>query len=242
MRPMLASIHAKHHGGHPAFESSRDKLLTHTLRTTGRLPALARAVGLNPAEARNKVVADFLADGDSDCLVMVDDDQVLPSDALLRLTSALDQSPYAVVAPLILKVAPPFQTVAWGIVDGLLTPFLPWGRTGLHEVAEVGTGVVAIRKEVFVALGSPWFRVGQVRGYADQLMEDVDFARRAREAGFRIGLDVDHAVGHATGMFVVWPDVANGCVVLAGGDGHKLAIPHELLAAMPAPQPAAVGR
>ena len=239
---MLASIHGKRHCGVPAFETSRDKMILHTVRTTGRFPATTRGFGLNPAEARNEAVEDFLADSDCDCLVMADDDQVLRSDTLLRLTAMLDQGPYGVVAPLILKVAPPFQTVAWHTVDGLLTPFVPWGKTGVHDLDEVGAGVIAFPKEVLISIGRPWFRVGQIAGHADKLMEDVDFSRRARQAGYRIGIDLEHEVGHASGAFVVWPDVAAGAVVLAGGDGHKLAIPHETLNILPAPQPAAVGR
>lgn len=236
-KPHVAVVQGKL-GRYPQFEASLGKMLQHTLLATGRLPGTHRAIGLNPAEGRNQAVAAFLADDDADYLVFVDDDQVVASDCLLRLGALLDF--YDVAAPLILKVFPPFQSVAWHRVEGVLTPFDPWGKAGVHEVDEVGTGVLAIKKDVFRRLEAPWFRLGQVVGHPAEMMEDVYFSRSVRALGMRIGLDLDQQAGHV-GQATVWADPANDCVVLALGEGHKLAIPTALLRAMPEPQPAAVG-
>lgn len=236
-KPHVAVVQGKL-GRYPSFEASLGKMLQHTLMATGRLPGVHRAIGLNPAEGRNQAVAAFLEADDPDFLVFVDDDQVVASDCLLRLGAMLDV--YDLAAPLIVKTHPPFQSVAWKGVDGVLTPFEPWGKSGVHEVDEVGTGVLAVRKDALRRLEPPWFRLGQVPGHPAEMMEDVYFARSARALGLRIGLDVEHQAGH-TGQVTVWPDPAGDCVVLALGEGHKIAIPSAVLRAMPAPQPAAVG-
>jgi hypothetical protein len=234
---MVAVVQGKL-GRYPSFEASVDKMCAYTHAATGRLPGIDRHVGLNPAEGRNKAVCSLLGDDDSDFVVFLDDDQVVQSDVLIRLGALLER--YDLAAPLVLKVAPPFQSVAWVRIDGTLAPLVPWRLSGVHEVDEVGTGVLAVRKDVFRRLQPPWFRLGQIEHHPDAMMEDVYFSRSCRAAGYRIALDLDQQAGH-TGQVTVWADTASGCVVLALGEGHKLAIPWRDLGAMPAPQPAAVG-
>jgi len=240
VNPFVAVIQGKL-GRYPSFETSYDKMLEHTLRVTGRLPARTRSIGLNPAEGRNAAVSAFLLDRDSDVLVFCDDDHVLGADTLIRLCALLDGSDYDLAAPLVLKTAAPFQSVAWEIQRGLLTSVAPWGRSGVLDVDEVGTGVLAVTRAVFERLEPPWFRLGQIPGHPAEMMEDVFFSRAARRAGFRIALDIDHVAGH-TAPFTVWADPQTGTVLLADGEGHTLAIPAAALTQMPAPQLAAVGR
>lgn len=223
-------------GRFPSFESSLDKMVEHTARTTGRMPMVARSFGLNPAEGRNQAVRDFLS-GDGEALLFLDDDQIVEPDCMLRLAALLEESDYAVAAPLVLKVEAPFQSVGW-TRNGRLAAFVPWGKTGVHEVDEIGTGVLMVRRSVFEALPAPWFLLGQIDPV--QMMEDVYFARNVRAAGFRIAIDVDHAAGH-TAPFTVWPSTKENCVLLADQRGHTLAIPADALVRIPAPQPVAAG-
>lgn len=237
MNPLLAVVRGKL-GRYPNFETSLAKARLHTARVAGRVFQEFHASGGNVAENRNQAV-DALLTSDCDCLVMVDDDQVLRSDVLIRLTERLAEG-YAIVAPLILQPEAPFASVAWRVVDGERERVVPWGQRGILDVDEVGTGVIAIRREVFSALERPWFRLGQCGDPARQ-MEDVWFCRQARAAGFRIGLDLDHQVGH-TAPFTVWPDLEHDCVVLSDQLGHRMALPAALFErGVPVAQPAAAG-
>lgn len=239
MQPLIAVIKGKL-GRFPNFDAALLKMIEHTTRATGRLLPVSLNWGLNPAKGRNAAVADFLA-GDSDCIIFLDDDQVFKSDLALRLAAVLEASPYAAVAPLILKTEAPFQSVVWQREDGRLVPFSPWGKSGIHDAAEMGTGILGVRREVFEgSLPRPFFQLGQIPGHPDEMMEDVFFTRNAHAAGYRLGVDVEHGAGH-TAPYTVWPDVLNNCVVLADGRGHSLAIPAHNLRSMPLPQPAAAG-
>ena len=147
MNPIIAVIQGKL-GRFTSFESSMDKLRAYTVAQTGKYHRGYRASGLNPAMARNKAVEGLLDDRECDSIIFFDDDQVFPSDTLQRLCAILDQG-YGLAAPLILKTEPPFQSVAWQYIDGGLVPFVPWGHSGIVDVDEIGTGILAVRREVF---------------------------------------------------------------------------------------------
>lgn len=230
MNPLIAIVQGKL-GRFTEFESSMDKLRAHTMGVTGRFLSGVRSSGLNPAAGRNWSAKMLLKNPAYDCIIFVDDDQVLDSTTALRLCAMLDQG-WDLAAPLIVKVDPPFQTVGWQRIDGVLVPFVPWGKTGIHEMSEIGTGVLAVKREVFVRLKKPWFQLGKLPRHPDYMGEDVFFTRAANKAGFKIGLDVNLPAGH-TAPFTVWADVETDCVVLTSGDGVKLHLPAAMLRGMP---------
>ena len=73
---------------------------------------------------------------------------------------------------------------------------------GLIPVLACGTGCLLVRREVFDAVGFPWFRCGRL--VADFLAEDTEFCLRAAEKGFPSYLDCSIRVGH-TIRPVLWP-------------------------------------
>jgi len=73
---------------------------------------------------------------------------------------------------------------------------------GLLPVLACGTGCLLVRREVFDAIGFPWFRCGRL--VADFLAEDTEFCLRAAECGYPTYLDCSVRVGHAVRP-ILWP-------------------------------------
>lgn len=188
---------------------------------------LRHACGLEVARNRNELAKDVAGEW----LFMVDDDQVLLPGTVKQLLRTLREGYFDIVAPLVLRRTPPWQTVAYlrdPQVDA--TPFEVGFHTGTVEVEAVGTGAILIHKRVFDKLEKPHFRVGQIR--SEYMQEDVEFCKRVRAAGFRIGLDTSCPVGHLTTM-AVWPgrDAADKqLVALVGRNGTVVPVyPDDLL-------------
>jgi hypothetical protein len=177
---------------------------------------LRHSCGLEVARNRNELARDVAGEW----LFMVDDDQVLLPGTLKQLLGTLREGYFDVVAPLVLRRTPPWQTVAY-LRDPQVdpTPFEVGFHTGVVEVEAVGTGAILIHRRVFDKLEKPYFRVGQLR--SEYMQEDVEFCKRVREAGFTIGVDTSCPVGHLTTM-AVWPgrDAADKqLVALVGRNG-----------------------
>lgn len=156
---------------------------------------LVRPVGREIAAQRNRAVEEM----QGDWLLFVDSDCIPPPRA--RLDLLLRGLP--LVGGVILERSSEFEVCA-------VKTFEPTERYRLEElpsqgimpVLSLGTGCLLIRREVLEAIGSPWFRVGQL--VSDCLTEDTDFCLRAAERGFPAFLDCGVRVGHEVSG-VLWP-------------------------------------
>lgn len=140
---------------------------------------------LSVAVNRNKIVQRFL-ETDADCLVMVDDD-VAPSPNANAIVDALDK--YDVVA----AAMPMFDPALWPIpvytglvetADGTYRPAYA-GEPKLVECDAVGTGCVAIKREVLEAVAEPFGDYYNGENYSD----DIVFCKKLKAEGFRIACD-----------------------------------------------------
>jgi GT2 family glycosyltransferase len=79
--------------------------------------------------------------------------------------------------------------------------FKIWDK-GLQECLWVGGGCLLIKKTVFESMDYPYFHnepiFEELAGvkYGDIQTEDISFCCRAREAGYRVFVDLDNRVGH----------------------------------------------
>ncbi|GAC1629800.1 MAG: hypothetical protein NVS9B10_21510 [Nevskia sp.] len=141
---------------------------------------------------RNKGVEEAL-NLDVSHILFLDSDMVFPPDTLARLL----QHDRDIVGCTYARRFPPHLTLGQPL-DGLTLE----ASGGLHEVAALPTGVLLVRSTVFARLRRPYFRfetVEEAEGIAPAINgEDYVFCRLAREAGFRIWLDVDLSmlIGH----------------------------------------------
>ena len=69
---------------------------------------------------------------------------------------------------------------------------------GLREVTFVGGGFLLVKREIFGAIGFPWFHesILEVGPESFSVGSDVMFSHKVREAGISITCDLDHVVPH----------------------------------------------
>lgn len=153
------------------------------------------------AVCRNKAVADFLGNTDLSHLLFIDDDVLLPLDTIHYLAESLADPAVAVVCG-----AYPTYKLAGRNAFLYLTArpvggdWLTEWPAGLVEVDAGGTGCMAIRRDVFEAVGFPWFRWPEqwdkATGTVQWVSDDVDFCAAARGKGFKVWCDGRVQPGH----------------------------------------------
>ncbi len=124
-------------------------------------------------------------------LLFVDDDMVLPGDALLRLLAHGRD----IVGGLCFRRVPPYAPciARW---DGERMRPLAEPTGGLTPVDGIGMGLTLIRRRVFEALGGGGF------AFRGGLSEDFSFCLAAREAGFDIFCDPAVQPGHISSVVI----------------------------------------
>ena len=158
--------------------------------------------------AANAMVVEFLK-SDCDSLLMVDDDMILPQDALSKIRDNESNWEYDIVQGFCTHKTYPPHAVAYRLVDE--QPGFPESLGGLKynalahledndvtDVDAVGIAFTLIKRHVFESMLSEhgpeytvWFDTG---GHSE--MEDMRFSRRFREAGFSACVDTSAKIGH----------------------------------------------
>lgn len=143
---------------------------------------------------RNRTVATFVK-GDWTHLLFVDDDVVLPPHAitaLVRCYADVAAGCYVFMRPDGNRIVPSLAVKSGG-------HWAPAWFEGRHEVDAAATGCMLIRREVFDALGFPWFQWPMwlnEDGHFESISDDIDFCRRAKAAGFSVVADGEIRCGH----------------------------------------------
>jgi GT2 family glycosyltransferase len=159
----------------------------------------------------NTIIRDMF---EGEWLWIMGDDHVFNQDCLIRL---LDHEVDA-VAPICAKKTPPWNFVSFKAeeervhdVDGKVYPHYDFVEPsdvpdhGLMQVHAVGSAGLLVRRPVIEAIGDPWFE--NSRGTV--INDDLEFCRKVREAGYKIHVDVDTAIGHI-GHYTVVPERREG--------------------------------
>lgn len=152
-------------------------------------------------------------------VLCVDADMVPRPDTALRLLAVAHLLGVDMLSALYFTRQSPYRAALWlpGATAMARADELE-GLRGVVEVEQIGFGCVLIQRRVFDALERPWFRHPPD---SPGLREDTDFCLRARAAGFRIGVDLDHEVPHLTTMPITrelaraWQQTATGRADLA---------------------------
>jgi hypothetical protein len=132
----------------------------------------------------------------ADWLLMIDNDMSPPLNILDCIKDAPEDA--AVVVPkfylwdedkLKVKLCWGMQTADGGDMVNHLEP-------GWHELTHCGTGLIFIRPEVFQKVPAPWFWRTYDEMVNMQSTEDINFAHKVREHGFKIYGNGKYEVGH----------------------------------------------
>lgn len=153
------------------------------------------------SRGRNELVALYLAETDSEWLLMVDSDEQLGLDTFDKLVAAVHDTTHPIMAGLYFGLAPgdPYPTgyplIFRRVPDS--TRFLPISDYPDDQVIEIdsaGTGCLLVHRSVFEAIRAEatphegktwcWFRDMPVNG--DWFSEDHYFCSRAQELGFKL--------------------------------------------------------
>jgi len=157
--------------------------------------------GQSPAEARNKIIEQALA---NDCthVLFLDDDMEWPADMLIKL---INHNVDGVMGLYLMRNYPHFPVAFDRAFPNGFNKFLylePHVR-GLVEITNGGLGCFLCKTDVFRKMEKPWVTLGEI--VKDGWCDDVSFFNRYRAAGFKLYLDTDVRVGHMTSL-VLHPD------------------------------------
>lgn len=173
--------------------------------------------GCYVVDSCNRSYNDFLDTTELEWIMLMGDDHQWPPWMLLKLVALMEEQNLDIIAPLCFKRDFPPTPVVYMYQEATeevahkyaydpkearalypidLTKF-PEG--GVIEVDAVGSAGMIVRRKVLEALERPFFRLGE-----SQWGEDLDFCRRAQQAGFKIHVDLDLPLGHIV-YSTIWP-------------------------------------
>jgi len=149
---------------------------------------------------------DFLAGCDCDTLLMIDDDMTFERDAAERLRSNKANQDFDILQALCCSRQPPHAPLVLFEEGENYRPLLnPHEESGTIEVGMTGLAFTLIRRSVIESV-TDMLRPNELLfnwGY-DGRGEDCTFCRRARKAGYRIGIDTTITPGHRFPVEVSW--------------------------------------
>jgi GT2 family glycosyltransferase len=180
--------------------------------------------GSQKAAQRNAVVRAALAQRDIEWIAFIDSDMEIEPEQLDWVIKLLDcELPY-VSAKCVMRGFP-FDTNAFKSLEPALRyrAHEMLSRQGVIKVAAVGTGAVLIRREVFEAVGDPYFEVGQLDPEDDA--EDLHFSLKAAAAGYSPHVDCRTRIGHITRVTLFPGDDGYVWVRWPGGEDMRSRIP-----------------
>ncbi len=144
------------------------------------------------AVQREMIARDAVARG-ADLLTMIDDDIVMPPDALVRLIAALEDDPDAALAGALYysrDSARPMAVARWSSEDTTTAAIPAYAGERVSVVDGVGFGCVVLRVAMLRAMSTPYFAshvfVDAASRTVRQCDEDYLFCERARAAGHRV--------------------------------------------------------
>lgn len=150
---------------------------------------------MNVGEKRNQLAETALG-VNSDWLFWIDDDIYLPPTALLDLYFQMFREDLDIVSGIYWSRSTEYAAPMMFDL-GQAGPILSFPENELIEVGSVGFGCILIRRRVFEAMEPPYFVPLPAH-------EDIQFCKKAREAGFKIHVYTKVQCLHRdrnTGMF-----------------------------------------
>lgn len=142
--------------------------------------------------ARNMLAIKALEDVTVTHILMIDDDMTFETDFLMKLIA----HDVDIVGGLAFKRTPDYHPCVYKKKEGA-DKYLPILPRVFQEVDIVGTGGILIKREVFEKLKYPYFETYYDKENTDKHFSvDFDFCLKAKNAGFKLFVDPEAALGH----------------------------------------------
>jgi hypothetical protein len=157
----------------------------------------------------NAIVSDISENNpDNEWIWILGDDHYWEPDLLLSLLATKEEYDCDILVPLCCRRNPPWDLVLMreqvGVDEHGYAKWQPYNYSEIpeepFEVEAAGSAGMLVDQKVLDALGEPWF----YSTAGSMVNEDVEFCRRAREAGFQVWCDPRLSMGHI-GIFQVMP-------------------------------------
>ncbi len=174
------------------------------LRLPAGVESFERSVAFgNYIPAQREIIMQDALDGDYDYLFFVDDDIVLPSDALERLLETIESDPQTAVVGGLYYSRDEVRPIAVGGWDSndTTTAFIPaYTSTSVDPVDGIGFGCALLRVATARAFTPPYFPahvyLERKARVARQCDEDFCYCERVRKQGYTVRLDARVRCGH----------------------------------------------
>lgn len=196
------------HGGSlsPLFVSALNALLA----PMNQKRVLMFSCGHEVGAAYNAFIEQILAVpglGAYKYLLTIEDDNIPPRDAHIRLIESIEQGPYDAVSGLYFTKGEINEPMAFGdpkLYDKMGTlDFKPINVRDAYargekviEVNGIAMGCTLWRLDLFKAIPGPWFVTGEEKGTGFVSTQDLHFCRKARRCAKRFAVDLRVKVGH----------------------------------------------
>lgn len=159
-------------------------------------PSLLIQIG-GYVDINRNVIARSILKENTTHLMFIDADMDFPDDGILRL---LKQDKPVIGANYNVRLDPKSNTVTGPtvkmLVDGQPVSIAPGGLPKkTFKCYALATGFMMINVEVFKKLKFPWFEA-TINKKGEHTTEDIDFCRKAHEAGIEVWCDPTIKVGH----------------------------------------------
>ena len=146
-------------------------------------------------------------------LLTIEEDNLVPPDALLRLLERLEgdelrKGDLAAVGALYWTKGYEGQPMCYGPEDkpNTFAPFIS-NPDGLNYCNGLGMGCTLFRMDLFREMPEPWFETLNKWDPAtgtETATQDLNFCQKVRGAGFRLACDATVKVGHLDNEGIVW--------------------------------------
>lgn len=159
------------------------------------------ASGSRVDRQRNSVVREAL-DGGYDYLLFLDDDHVVPKDAIFRL---LAHQKDFVTGLYVTRAVKPRTTQMLAVEDKFRSLTNEDMAKPLIEIDASGMGCALISRRLLQTVEPPWFQVS-MDADGDVTGEDVSFCRKAQREGFKLFCDTTLPVPHIAPIGILHHD------------------------------------
>ncbi len=151
--------------------------------------------GMPVDKARNKIVHNFLKEKNSQYLLFIDSDMIIPKDLFERLLK-IDAD---ISSGLAYRKWYPHFPVIYKREERGYKPIINYPKNQIIEVDAIGMSCCLIKRKVFEEIKYPWYEFKELRR-GEFLGEDFTFCQKAREKGFVIKVDTGLLIGHVGGI------------------------------------------